>query len=419
MNGSPSSAPPATLADIAYRDDDLMAMLGPDGLGFTLVPRTSSADADLADPASWRAEPGPGGSPGAEDAPTLGRPGDALGVLCASAAPYEDAVEIANPSASPVEISGWYLVRRRPTGPASTDCPALRMAAGGSAAGVRTRLRALAAPDRAFGLSSDGESVSPPHGRRGRPDDGLRAASHLRPGGRLDLVRGRTATAPASTSPPSRRRRSGPPRRPTSTPFRAGQGAPNAPPALGPAVISEVLAVPPRGRAAWIELRNLTDAALPIGGDPASGTGPWAGSRAMPASFRPAPCCRRARFAVVLAEDPADHAAAPAVPPDVPLFGPWTGVVSAAGGRLALVRPRAGQSAGVAGPWVRVDGVRWDQAPPWAIPTMLIGASLERRGPSGGATTRCRGRRCASAARPASRRRRSSRAFVPWAQVRR
>ncbi|MEO8083603.1 MAG: CotH kinase family protein [Ardenticatenales bacterium] len=412
------SAAGDVLADISYRDDDLWP-LGPDGLGFTLVPRTFAADADLTDPSNWRASRSPGGSPGRDDpAPPWDGRVTLSEILCASAAPYEDAVEFANPSGSPVEIGGWYLSDDRHV-LQKYRLPALKMAAGGFGTAFEHDFRALAPPATAFGLGSDGESVY---------------LSSADAAGRMTGFVQRLTCGPAdaSTSFGPYRHSAGIDVAALVTPtfgvdapvdleaFRAGQGAPNAPPIIGPAVVSEVLAVPPRGRTAWVELRNLSDRAIPLGGDPASNTGPWALDGDVRFTF-PAGAELPARgFALVLAADPTDRAAAPTVPPDVVLYGPWTGRISAAKGVLALVRPRAGQTAdAAAGPWVRVDGVRWDQEAPWAIPTMLIGASLERREPVGWgndplswAALRIGGTPGVAATSIFSR-------FIPWAQVRR
>lgn len=369
-----------TLADITYREDDLWP-LGPDGHGFTLVPRSLDPEADLSDPLSWRASRAAGGSPGRDDPPppwdgrvTLSE------VLCASAAPYEDAVELANPSTAPVDLAHWYLSDDRDALTKYRLPSPFALPAGGFAAVYERDFRALAPPATAFGLDADGERVylssADAAGRLtgfiqrlgcGPADATTSFGAHHHAGG-IDVAALVTPTfgvaAPADVAA-----------------FRAGQGAPNAPPRIGPVVIGELLTVPPRGRAAWLELRNLTAAPIALGGD-AAGTGPWALLGDVGFTFPPGARLDPNGYAVVTAADPLDRGAAPTVPDDVPLFGPWTGRLAAGAGEVWLGRPRTGRIADpVAGPWIRVDGVAFGQAPPWRIPLLLAGASLERRAP--------------------------------------
>jgi len=202
--------------------------------------------------------------------------------------------------------------------------------------------------------------------------------------------------------------------------FRTGTGAPNAPPAIGPVIISEMLAAPPKGRSAWIELRNLTDRPIDLGGDPASGTGPWALTGDVRFVFPAGARLSANGYAVVAAVDPFDHAAAPTVPDGVPLFGPWAGRIAADSGEVVLGRPRAGRSADpLLGPWVRVDGVAWRSALPWQIPLFPSGASLERRFPAGWGNDPRSWFALRTGGSPGIAASELSVRFIPWAQVRR
>lgn len=370
-----------TLADIRYRDDDLWP-LGPDGHGFSLVPRTLDPDADLDDPSLWRASRVAGGSPGRDDpAPPWDGRVTLSEVLCASAEPYEDAIELANPSASPVDLGGWFLSDDRDELAKHRLPSPFGLPAGGFAAVYARDFRDLAPPATAFGLDADGENIYLTSAdAAGRPtgfiqrlgcgpaDPTTSFGPHRHPAG-LDIAALVTPTFGVAS--------------PTDVEhFRTGRGAPNAPPRIGPVVLAEIMTAPAQGRAAWLELRNLTAAPIDLGGDAGSGTGPWAVAGDIGFTFPPGAQLPGLGYAVVTAADPLDRGAAPAVPDGVPLFGPWTGRLAAGAGDVVLMRPRQGRVADpVAGPWVRVDGVSFAQAPPWQIPLVPLGASLERRDP--------------------------------------
>jgi len=88
-----------------------------DGAGFSLVPLGSAPASDQG--ARWRASAQPGGSPGTDD-PPFRVPGVVINeVLTApqttgfgpdpAFAGPADAIELFNPTASPVDLSGWFL----------------------------------------------------------------------------------------------------------------------------------------------------------------------------------------------------------------------------------------------------------------------------------------------------------------------
>jgi hypothetical protein len=411
-----------TLADVTYREGDLWP-LGPDGHGFSLVLRDVGPGADpidATDPLAWRASRAAGGSPGRDDpAPPWDGRITLSEVMCASAVPYEDAVELANPSAAPVDIGGWFLSDDRGALQKYRLPAPFAIPAGGFGVIYERDFKALAPAATAFGLDSDGEPVylssADAAGRPtgfvqrltcGAADGSTSFGPHRHPGG-LDVAALAEPTfgvvGPVDVDA-----------------FRAGTGAPNAPPAIGPVIISEMLAAPPKGRSAWIELRNLTDRPIDLGGDPASGTGPWSLIGDVRFVFPAGAQLSANGYAVVVAVDPFDHAAAPSVPDGVPLFGPWAGRLAAASGTVALGRPRVGRTADpVLGPWVRVDGVEWRSAPPWQIPLFPTGASLERRFPAGWGNDPRSWFALRTGGSPGIAASVLSVRFIPWAQVRR
>ncbi|HUR47514.1 MAG TPA: lamin tail domain-containing protein, partial [Candidatus Saccharimonadales bacterium] len=79
----------------------------PDAWGFSLV--RASLAMDPASASAWRPSTNPGGSPGADDpAPTI-PPVLINEVLTHTTPPAQDAIELQNPTAQPVNVSGWFL----------------------------------------------------------------------------------------------------------------------------------------------------------------------------------------------------------------------------------------------------------------------------------------------------------------------
>lgn len=101
------NADSTTIASVQY-NNDVPWPVGADGIGYSLVNRNLAGDPDEA--ANWRASTNIHGSPGSDDP----APGYGIGlvfneVLAKSNTPLEDAIEIANPTAGAVDISGWWL----------------------------------------------------------------------------------------------------------------------------------------------------------------------------------------------------------------------------------------------------------------------------------------------------------------------
>lgn len=153
----------------------------------------------------------------------------------------------------------------------------------------------------------------------------------------------------------------------------ATPAAPNALPRVGPIVFSEVLCAPNPGKAAFIELANLSPATVPLY-DPDHPTNVWTikgiGSFDFPTNTW-LPACSTL---IVCATNPAAFRAQYALDPSIPVFGPWPGNLAPDGESLRLLEPAPPESDGTV-PYYRVDHVAYRSAPPW--PT-TPGASLER-----------------------------------------
>ncbi len=93
-------------------DDEPPWPLAPAGFGWSLVNMMPESNPDS--PANWRASAHRHGSPGAADPQPPYGPGVLISeVLANTEPPLEDAVELHNPTANPIDIGGWYVSDQR------------------------------------------------------------------------------------------------------------------------------------------------------------------------------------------------------------------------------------------------------------------------------------------------------------------
>ena len=371
----------AVIWSAEYDDEDFWPLM-PDGLGYSLVLRDPSVPPVNAE--SWRASDRPDGSPGAADLPP-----DFDGrvviseVLANSEAPYEDAIELFNPAdEGAVDLSGWYLSDDR-SEPQKFRIPdGTVLEPGGFAAFYETDLRNASA-GMGFAFGSDGEEVTlysadvsgQPTGyfRRVRflaSDENISFGRLVTAGG-VDLTALMTPTfgieAPA-----------------TAEEFRAGGGAANSPPLIGPVVINEILARPRGVSAQFIELLNASGEPVLLGGDEATGTGGWSLIGSLEWAFPPGTVIESGELLVLCGIEPSLFRTLHSVPAGTKVLGSWDGALGTDHGDVTLAKSRAGMTADPTdGPWVRVDRVRYSMAQPWPSAHAIRGESLERLDPSG------------------------------------
>ena len=355
------------LFSVAYGDTPPWPVVA-DGQGFSLVPAHPNLPFDPDDPAAWRASAAGGGSPGADDPPVNVSPVVINEALTHTDPPQVDAVELYNPTDGAADVGGWFLTDDRLVPdkyriPAGTVIPA-----GGYLVLDETQFNPQPGVDPSFTLNSHGEEVflfsATPDGLLTGYSDGFSFGAAAN-----GVTFGRFTNSVGEVQFPAQ--------------SAVTLGGPNAGPAVGPVVINEIHYQPAAGDTEFVELLNLTDAAVKLY-NPFHPTNTW---RLDGIGFEFPPFVDIAPHGMVLvvASDPAAFRASHSVPAAVPVLGPFPGVLQNSGELLQLQRPdnpdfetnKFGEVRVVV-PYVTVDGVRYNDHLPWPTNAAGFGPSLER-----------------------------------------
>lgn len=361
------------LVDMIYDDDEAAGWpVGADGGGYSLVIADLDGDPNLA--STWRASTFPNGSPGADDPqPFFG--GVVINeVLAHSEPPFEDAIELYNPGAAAVDVSGWFL------SDSSQNLRKFRIPNGTVIApqGYRVFYEYQFNPSPgapgSFALSSLGEQLFLTSANVAGDLTGYTALVEFGASatnvsfGRFPTSLGVDFVAQEHTSfgvdDPA-----------TLEEFRRGGGLPNPGPLVGPVVINELMYHPPAGSAEFIELHNASARAVPLY-DLENPANTWKFTQGVSYTFPIDTVLPAQSYALVVGVEPADFRSAYAVPADVPIFGPYTGALSNGGERVELAMPIPPE--GTQTPYVSVEAFTYDDADPWPPAPDGNGPSLER-----------------------------------------
>ena len=331
-------------------------------------------------------------------------------VLTHTDPPLEDALELFNPTAAPVDISHWWISNDSQFPykfrvPAGTVLPAggyqvfyeQSQASGASATPGFNRSGTDNAPDFTFnsahgdtvflceatsGGALTGFAVSKTFGAAA---NGVSFGRHLKSDGGTDLVPMAARTFGSDTPA-------------TVAQFRTGAGLPNAYPHVGPLVISEILYFPPpiisgsltndNTLDEFIELTSVTNGPLQLF-DPNYPTNRWQISGGVGFTF-PTNITLAANASVLLVNfDPKTNTTQLAafrsrygVSTNVPVFGPYSGKLNNAVGTVQLEKPDPVQlpphpDAGFV-PSVLVEKVKYETANGWPTNAAGSGFSLQR-----------------------------------------
>jgi hypothetical protein len=360
-----------------------------DGAGSSL--EVANASGNLNDPLNWRASPEAGGSPG--------RPGgDALGsvvineVLTHTDPPFEDAIEVYNRTAAPLNIGGWFLSDSKADFkkyriPDNTLVPAQGFK-------VFYELEFNTAnPLVPFSLSSaNGDQVYLSAADAAGNLTGYRSAVDFDAAAN-GVSFGRYETSQGRDFPPLLARSFGQDSPSDLNQFRTGTGLPNAAPNIGPLVVNEIMYHPPDVDGTndnvldeFVEVHNITAQPLPLF-DPANPTNTWRLRGGVDFDFPQGITLPARSFALLVSFDPVTNLTAASafrltygLPEAVRLYGPFQGKLDNGGEEVKLTRPDVPQTNGFV-PYVLVDRVIYADAYPWSSAPDGAGQSLQRRRP--------------------------------------
>jgi hypothetical protein len=313
-------------------------------------------------------------------------------VLSHSDPPLEDAIELHNTTASPVDIGGWFL---------SDDADRLKkfripdgtvLPPGGFKVFYEFQFNADTNSPASFSLNSArGDdvylSVADANGNltgyREHVDFG--AAEN-------DVSFGRHAAGDRVVFTALSRRTFGADNPSSVDEFRSGPGLANAPPRIGPVIISEIM-YHPAGEAAenraheeFIELHNVTGAPVPLF-DPANPGNTWRLRDAVEFDFPPKVTLPARGYVVVVNFNPGTDAERSSAfqsryGGNAVLIGPYGGRLDNEGEDLKLYKPDPPQTAPgadfVFAPYILVDRVDYSDDPPWPMAADGAGSSLQR-----------------------------------------
>jgi hypothetical protein len=304
--------------------------------------------------------------------------------------PLEDAIELHNLTAQPLDISGWWL-SDDPSTPQKFQIPSPTiLPPRGFVVFYQSQFNNRDLPNVAipFAFSAEGDEavLSQAVGnnltgwrtqvRFGPADPGVSFGRYLTSDGRTEFVAMSRRTFgvddPASVEE-----------------FREGTGASNAYPRVGPVVISEIMYHPPdlgtndNTRDEYIELHNITTAPVPLY-DPAHPTNTWHLRDAVDFEFPTGLVLPPGGYLLVVGFDPVNNPGALAafrqtynLNGSALIVGPWRGKLANSSDEIELRKPGIPTSNDV--PYVLVEKVSYSDTAPWPPEADGTGWSLHRR----------------------------------------
>jgi hypothetical protein len=361
------------ILDFTYRDDWYRITAG---AGFSLVALDDEAPWQAWDTKEqWRPSGGELGSPGEPDPLPPFTPGILVNeVLTRTDPPDVDAVELFNPTATTVNLKGWFLSDDFGQPKKFRIAGDVLIPAGGYVLFDEHDFNADPTAPGSFAFRSSGDEVYLFSGDANTNLTGyvhgfsFGAAETGMSFGRYRISTGAEHFVAQTAYTPR---------------------AANAGPRVGPVVISEIQFHPPdlpNGAddvsGEYIELRNPTDTAVSLF-DPVHPLNTWQVTGAVTFNF-PTNTMLAAREALLLVSfDPRDAAALRTfrdrygVSPAVRILGPYQGKLDNSGEKIALSRPGVPELGVV--PYILVERVDYRDGAPWPDTADGTGASLQRR----------------------------------------
>lgn len=358
-----SHAVGTTIFSVRYSDVEPWPVSA-DGGGFSLVPVNPNLNPAPDDPANWRASSVVGGSPGSDDAPVNIPPVLVNEVLTHTDLPQVDAIELHNPNSISVDVGHWYLTDRRTT-PQKFRIPSPKVIpAYGFVVFTENDFNPQPGVSPSFSLSSHGEEVYLYSGNAAGNLTGYSqgltfgAAANGVSFGRFIISTGEAHYPPQS---------------------ELTLGTTNAGALVGPVVISEIHCQPMPGDAQFLELKNITANVVPLY-NPEHPELTWR-VNGIGYSFPPGLELAPNGLLLIVSGDPEVFRARFGVPSQVPILGPFPGVLQSNGENLQLLRPDnpdLDDNGQPIVPEIAVDEIRYRVSAPWPVLPTGSGSSLER-----------------------------------------
>jgi hypothetical protein len=344
----------------------------PDGLGFSLVPKSPNANPNPDNPSTWRASANRYGSPGADD-PEPAIPGIVINEVLTHSEPQVDTIELYNPTDSSVNIGGWFLtddasVPMKFRIPDNTSIPP-----GGYLVFTEADFNPTPGTNNSFVLSSQGEEIyllggdantnltGYSHGFSfGAAENGVSFGRYVLSTGDEHFV------AQISITP----------------------GETNSGPRVGPVVIRQIMYHPPdlpgvadNSADEYIELHNITTSTVPLFDDN-NPPNRWRLRGGVSFDLSSNVSLGATQSILLVNFDPNNAAALAAFRAKYGLFaglavhGPYIGKLNNSSDTVELQKPGVPDTNGV--PYIAVDKVDYKDSAPWPSSPDGSGAALQR-----------------------------------------
>ena len=339
-----------TVLEVSYGDSPPWPVTA-DGMGWSLVLEDAIAGA-------YRSSSEVGGSPGAEDAPNNISPIVVNELLTRAVAPEVDSIELFNPTASSVNIGGWFLTDDK-------DVPRKFRIPNGTVLGPNNYLvftqdeydtngldfHLNGAGDEAYLFSGDAATnlTGYVHGTTfGASEKNVSFGRYVNSAGNEDFVAMSAVTL----------------------------GTNNSRPRVGPVVISEIMFAPPmlgtnqNYDAEFIELQNVTATNVPLYST-AAPTNTWRLGNAVDFDFPTNVMIPVGGRVLVVGFDPVANPialnafrATYGLDAATPIYGPWSGHLDNSGESIELEFPAEPESDGSV-PYVLAEKMSYRPSAPW------------------------------------------------------
>ena len=337
----------------------------PDGYGFSLVRENLAGNPDSS--SSWRPSSALGGSPGADDPGSSIAPIVINEILTHTDLPQVDAIELFNPTATSVNLGGWFLSDDAAQPKKFRIANGTAIPAGGFVVFTEAQFNPQPGVPPSFALSSLGESLFL---FSGDANTNLTGYSHSFDYGAAanGVSFGRYLTSSGEENWPALN--------------GITLGAANSGPRVGPVVINEVMYHPALDYDEFVELHNSSAAPVLLY-DPAYPTNGWKLS-GLGYAFSNNITLGAGQYLLLVNIDPASFRTKYSVPGAVQILGPYAGNLQDSGERLKLERPDApelGTNGSVTIPYIVVDEARYNDKLPWPPGADGDGPSIQRTAP--------------------------------------